>query len=125
MFRDQSQAVRTVCALLSIIGLGDLWDENGPTPRARRLRDKRHGLPRTHRVVVLVAWSLWTTWQHDAGRNATLRDLLHDGSRRLLCVLGELLVAFGLNAAEERHQAIEHWIARRLEERSVQEPRNT
>ncbi|HSO00027.1 MAG TPA: hypothetical protein VLS89_17155 [Candidatus Nanopelagicales bacterium] len=124
MYRDQSQAVHTARALLSIVGQEDLWDDQGPTDRARRLRDKRHGLSRTHRVAVLVAWSLWTAWQYDPGRGATLRDLLHDGSHRLLCVLGELLIAMSLKVAEERHQAIDEWIARRLGEQPAQGPRD-
>ncbi|HSO00731.1 MAG TPA: hypothetical protein VLS89_20705 [Candidatus Nanopelagicales bacterium] len=46
IFRDKGQAVRVVQAMLALVGLADLWTEEGPTDRARALRQataRRHG----------------------------------------------------------------------------------
>ena len=61
VFRDDSQAARAVRALLGLVGLADLWTEEGPTDIARAGRrkqrhrtreERRHRLPKLARGSV-------------------------------------------------------------------------
>ena len=105
MFHDDAQAARALRALLGMLGLQDLWSEEGPTPHAAALRCDPGGAPltRAQHVLVQVAWALWD-------RETPAPVLFDDVIRHLDRPTGAALFSLML-ATLEGPAAVDAWLA--------------
>jgi hypothetical protein len=101
-YRDEAQHAAVCRALLTRVGLGDLWTDTGPTPRALELlAEDGGGLSSGERTLLLAAFALWNN--HRGLRFTELLRHLDDDN---LKTIGELLAAIARGP-----EGIDAWLA--------------
>ena len=102
MFSSESQLSRVCRAFCARARLTELWTDAGPTVLARDLAEHGGGpLSSGERLLLLVAWSLWTACSH-----VTVGEVFYNLDSTSLTMLGKLMIAAGRGA-----EAIEAWLA--------------
>ena len=103
MFSSETQLSRVCRAFCARGRLTELWTDEGPTVQARDLAERGGGpLSSGERLLLLVAWSLWTACSH-----VTVGEVLYNLDSTSLTMLGKLMIAAGQGGGE----AIEAWLA--------------
>lgn len=105
MFRDKSQAARVCFTLCALAGVEKGWSRSGPEPFAFTVRRAKDGLPTRERILVRVAWALWS--REGEVKVADLLDL--DPPR--LAIVCALLVAVTTSPDH-----VDAWLAERTAE---------
>ena len=101
MFSSELQRARVCRAFCARARLAELWTENGPTSEARALLENDGGaLSSGERLVILIAWSLWSGCNH-----VGLGDVVCNLDSTSLSMLGKLMVA-GARGSD----AVEAWL---------------
>ena len=103
MFSCEPQLIRVCRALCARARLDVLWTDKGPTTQVMELVERDGGfLSYGERLVLLVAWSLWSGCCH-----VTVAEVFFNLDGTSLTMLGKLMIAAGQGGGE----AIEAWRA--------------
>ena len=103
MFSSESQLSRVCRAFCARARLTELWTDAGPTVLARDLAEHGGGpLSSGERLLLLVAWSLWSACNH-----VTVGEAFYNLDGTSLVMLGKLMIAAGQGGGD----AIEAWLA--------------
>jgi len=102
VFSSESQLSRVCRAFCARGRLTELWTEAGPTVLARDLAERGGGpLSSGQRLLLLVAWSLWSACSH-----VTVGEAFYNLDSTSLTMLGKLMIAGGQGGGD----AIEAWL---------------
>lgn len=108
-FRDVSQRSMVCRTFLDRAGLGHIWEEDGPSEQAEKLREQDGGpLTSVERIVLLLAFAIW-----EGDRALTFVELQTVDQGKLQAV-GMLLTTMGMVTL-----AIDSWLSSQMKVRMM------